>query len=194
MHVLYWLSIHVSYVCFKCFICSRWMLQSVLYVASICFKYFQVFHMYVCKCFIWMLHMFAMVFKYFSGVFASVSDALFQVFHPSSFVRYKCFIDYCIWNAHGKRPTARAMFVAACDHYWCAPSGVRLARRLFTRCTGSVRMLAPARDVWEKDAFATTISKMVYTHARIRMWLMFAENVDNETNSPKLNHILQQDN
>ena len=31
-------------------------------VASICFKCFQVFHMYVCNCFIWMLHMFAIVF------------------------------------------------------------------------------------------------------------------------------------
>jgi hypothetical protein len=48
-----------------------------MYVASICFKYFQVFHTYICKCFIWMLHMFAMVFKCFLGAFASVSCALF---------------------------------------------------------------------------------------------------------------------
>jgi hypothetical protein len=44
------------------------------------FKCFKVFHMYVCKCFICMLHMFAMVFKCFSGVFASVSDACFKCF------------------------------------------------------------------------------------------------------------------
>ena len=33
-----------------------------------------------CKCFIWMLHIFAMVFKCFSGVFASVLDACFKCF------------------------------------------------------------------------------------------------------------------
>ena len=32
-----------------------------MYVASICFKCFQVFHTYVCECFIWMLHMFTSV-------------------------------------------------------------------------------------------------------------------------------------
>ena len=51
-----------------------------MHVASICFKRFQVFHTYVCKRLIWMLHMFAMVFKCFSGVFASVSDACFKYF------------------------------------------------------------------------------------------------------------------
>ena len=44
------------------------------------FQVFWVFHTYVCKCFIWMLHMFAMVFKYFSDVFASVSDSCFKCF------------------------------------------------------------------------------------------------------------------
>jgi hypothetical protein len=51
-----------------------------MHVASICFKCFQVFHTYVCKSFIWMLHMFAMVFKCFSCVFASVSDTYFTCF------------------------------------------------------------------------------------------------------------------
>jgi hypothetical protein len=36
--------------------------------------------MYVYECFIWMLHMFAMVFKCFSVVFASVSGACFKCF------------------------------------------------------------------------------------------------------------------
>jgi hypothetical protein len=51
-----------------------------IHVANICFKCFQVFHMYICRCLIWMLHMFAMVFFYFSGVFASVSNACFKCF------------------------------------------------------------------------------------------------------------------
>jgi hypothetical protein len=51
-----------------------------MHVASICFKCFQVFHTYVCECFIWMLHMFAIVFKCFSIVFVSVLDACFTCF------------------------------------------------------------------------------------------------------------------
>jgi hypothetical protein len=51
-----------------------------MHVASICFKCFQVFHTYACKCFIWTLHMFAMIFKCFSGVFASVLDTYFKYF------------------------------------------------------------------------------------------------------------------
>jgi hypothetical protein len=43
------------------------------------FKCFQVFHTYVCKCFIWMLYIFAMVFKCFSGIFASVSSIFFLI-------------------------------------------------------------------------------------------------------------------
>jgi hypothetical protein len=42
-------------------------------VASIHVKYFQVFHIYVCKRFIWVLHIFAMVFKCF--------QTFWQVFH-----------------------------------------------------------------------------------------------------------------
>jgi hypothetical protein len=43
-------DLDVSYTC---------MLQAYV------FKYFQMFHTYVCKCFIWMLNVFAMVFNYF---------------------------------------------------------------------------------------------------------------------------------
>jgi hypothetical protein len=50
-----------------------------MHVASICFKSFQVFHTYVCECFIWMLDMFTMVFKYFSGIFTSVSFMFFCI-------------------------------------------------------------------------------------------------------------------
>jgi hypothetical protein len=51
-----------------------------MFVVSICFKCFQVFYTYVCKCFIWMLHMFVMVFKCFSGVFTGVLDICFKCF------------------------------------------------------------------------------------------------------------------
>jgi hypothetical protein len=58
-----------------------------MHIASICFKCFEVFHMYVCKCFIWMLHVFAMILKCFSVTFASVSDA------------FKCFIYLFLYVA-----------------------------------------------------------------------------------------------
>jgi hypothetical protein len=46
------------------------------HVASVFFKWFQMF----CEYFIWMLRMFAMIFKCLSGVFASVSDTCFKCF------------------------------------------------------------------------------------------------------------------
>jgi hypothetical protein len=52
---------------------SRSRCCTYMHFTRICFKCFQVFHIYVCKCFIWMLLIFAMVFKYFSDVFANVS-------------------------------------------------------------------------------------------------------------------------
>jgi hypothetical protein len=73
------------YICYKCFICIRCMLQVDLDVAYKCMLRAYVSSVsdvsYVCcKCFIWILHMFAMVFKYFSDIFASVSDACFKCF------------------------------------------------------------------------------------------------------------------
>jgi hypothetical protein len=44
------------------------------------YEYFQVFHTYICKYFILMLHMFAIVFKCFLSVFVNVSDACFKCF------------------------------------------------------------------------------------------------------------------
>jgi hypothetical protein len=67
----YLYNMYVLNVCSKCFIWNRYTLQ-VFYldlakvdldVTSTCFKCFQMFHTYVCKYFILMLHMFAMVFK-----------------------------------------------------------------------------------------------------------------------------------
>jgi hypothetical protein len=78
----------VIHICFKCmfqiFNLFETNVASILsgcyiymHVASICFKCFQMFYSYVCECFTWMLYMFAMVFKCFSGVFTSVSFVLF---------------------------------------------------------------------------------------------------------------------
>ena len=58
-----------------------WMLQS--YVSGVSYV--------CCSCFIWMLHMFALVFKYFSGVLASVLGACFKCFIYLFFVAFVCF-------------------------------------------------------------------------------------------------------
>jgi hypothetical protein len=62
--------------------------------------------MYVCKCFIWMLHMFAMVFKCFSSIFTSISDTCFKCFI--------CLLLYvatvasgCTWKAAGGADNVR---------------------------------------------------------------------------------------
>jgi hypothetical protein len=108
------------------------------------------FHTYVCKCFIWMLYMFAMVFKCFSGVFTSVSDDCF-----------KCFICLLLYVAtivsgcfKSKSGVAHEMHV---ESGW--RSGRRLrwrGRRLGRRgptasacvpCVGVVRTLATRSDV-----------------------------------------------
>jgi hypothetical protein len=67
------MAIHVCFKCmFQMFHLFQTYVASVLsgcciymHVTSICFKCSKCFHTHVCKCFIWMLHMFAMVFKCF---------------------------------------------------------------------------------------------------------------------------------
>jgi hypothetical protein len=56
-------------------------IAKVLHVCCMCF-YFDVTYIshICCKYFIWMLRMFAMVFKCLSGVFTSISDASFKCF------------------------------------------------------------------------------------------------------------------
>jgi hypothetical protein len=55
----------------------------MLHIHACCKRIFQVVsgvsHV-CCKCFIWMLHMFAMIFKCFSGIFTNVSHACFKCF------------------------------------------------------------------------------------------------------------------
>jgi hypothetical protein len=85
-----------------------------MHVASICFKCFSVFHTYICKHFILTLHMFAMVFKCFWDVFASVSDACFKCF-ICFFMLQLLHMDIskvaqvlhmgCAWEAAGRRTT-----------------------------------------------------------------------------------------
>jgi hypothetical protein len=76
-----------------------------MHVASICFKYFQVFYAYICKCFIWMLH----ILQWFSNVF----QALSQVFHVPFFMLQLLHLDVskvhfgcCTWDMCGKRLVA----------------------------------------------------------------------------------------
>jgi hypothetical protein len=104
-----------------------------MHVPSICFQVFLGIS-YVCKCFIWMLHIFAMVFKCFSGFFASVSfhtlvSSVSSVFFYVASGCFKSRLSVFIWDARGKRLTARTMFGvvrvtpgAARPHYWCIRS------------------------------------------------------------------------
>jgi hypothetical protein len=132
---------------------SRFRCCIYMHVASICFQVFQVFHMYVCKCFIWMLHMFAMVFKYFSNVFVSVSYTCFKCFVCFFYVAnvasgyLKSRLGCCTWDAREKRPATWATFgaarvtsEAAWTHCWYACSC-----RHRPPCTRTVRTLAPGR-------------------------------------------------
>jgi hypothetical protein len=83
------------HVCFKCMFQMFHLLQTnvasvlsgccksrsgcciYIHVASICFECFKVFHMYVCECFILMLHMFVMVFQMFFRRFCKCFRRLF---------------------------------------------------------------------------------------------------------------------
>jgi len=91
-----------------------------MHVASICFK--------CCRCFIRMLQVFHLDvayvrngFQVFSNVFASVSDALFQVCFICLLLYvvtissgcYKSRSDCCTWDACGKRLAVRATSRAA---------------------------------------------------------------------------------
>jgi hypothetical protein len=107
-----------------------------------------------------MLHIFAMVFKCFLGIFASVSDACLKCFIYLllyvATIAFRCFKSRSSvhWDARGKRPAAQTTFGAAWamsrvaqDHYWCAPSRVQRVRCSFAPCANSIRTLAPRSDV-----------------------------------------------
>jgi hypothetical protein len=114
-----------------------------MHVASICFKCFQVFHTYACDYFILMLHIFAIVFKCFSGIFASVLDACFKCFICLFFILQLLHLDVLkidrvlhmgyTWEAAGGTDDVRGgMGRAARAHYLCALS---LARRYTLVCS-----------------------------------------------------------
>ena len=68
------------HLCFWTYVISVFYLD-VAYVSHIC-----------CKCFIWILHIFTMIFKCFSYVFASVSKACFKCFIClHTYVASECF-------------------------------------------------------------------------------------------------------
>jgi hypothetical protein len=148
------------------------------------FKCFQVFLTYVCKCVIWMLHMFGMVLKCFFRVFTSVSHACFKcsiylILHVST-IASGCFkkIGCYTWNACEKWLAARATFRAAWAtsgavratsravraHCWCARSRAQRVLALARSLCGTFRTLAPRLDVralaspfW-KTYFSLTLS------------------------------------
>jgi hypothetical protein len=83
------------HICFKCMFQMFHLLQTnvasvssgcyksrsgcciYIHVVSIFFECFYVFHMYVCECFIWILHMFAMIFQMFFKCFCKCFRCLF---------------------------------------------------------------------------------------------------------------------
>jgi hypothetical protein len=76
-----------------------------MHVTSICFSYFQVFHTYICKCFILMLHMFTMVsnvFQVFSQLYETLVLSISSVFLYVATATSRCFKSIsCV--AHGMR-------------------------------------------------------------------------------------------
>jgi hypothetical protein len=87
-----------------------------------------VSHMW-CKYFIWILRMFYMVFKCFSGVFASVSDAYFKCFiclqtyvasvasgcfRTKSGVTSPTSLSYCLASVSPPPPDASSSFLSRC--------------------------------------------------------------------------------
>jgi hypothetical protein len=131
IHQTYILSICSKYL--MTYLCFIWMLQKVdldiAYTSMLqeyVFKCFQMFNTYVCKCFVWMLHIFALVFKCFSAIFASVSDVCFKCFICLFFILQLLHLNISKVNrvlhmgyACGKRLTARITSGAARAYLCC---------------------------------------------------------------------------
>jgi hypothetical protein len=104
-----------------------------MHVASICFKCFQVFHTYVCKCFIWILHMSAMFFRRFRKCFIClllyVATVASGCFKSRSGIAHEMHVGSC--RRHGRHPGR------------CGTTSGALSRRSFAPCAGSI--LTPAR-------------------------------------------------
>jgi hypothetical protein len=75
LHMLQWLYMHVASVCSQYFICFSDVCRKCVYLDVA-----YVSHIYVAKCFIWMLRMFTMVFRCFLSVSAYVSSVLYVFF------------------------------------------------------------------------------------------------------------------
>jgi hypothetical protein len=147
------MAMHVCFRCvFQMFYCIRRILQvfssSCCKSRSGCCIYMHVASVYFvsCKCFIWMLHMFTILFKCFSGVVASVSDACFKCFCSVFLLMLQLLLLYvskvnhvlhmgCAWKAAGGANdirAARGTARAACARSWgsCSQAGA-LPRSLY---------------------------------------------------------------
>jgi hypothetical protein len=127
----------------------------MLHIHARCKHTFQVFSnvSYICcECFIWILHMFAMFFKCFSGIFVSVSYACLNCF--ICFLLYIATIGYfksrsgvayviCVGSGrlHGRRSGRHRPTVGA---LLCDPNA--LCAHLFS-LRGSIRTLVARTDV-----------------------------------------------
>jgi hypothetical protein len=161
--MLQWLCTYVSSTCSKCFIyrrklqvfssrCCKSRSGCCIYICTLQAYVSSVFRCFIhmcCKCFIWMLHMFAMIFICFLDVFASVSDTCFKCFICLFFFMLQLlYLDVsnvsrsgvAHGDTRGKRPTTQTTSGtawvtsgAARGHCWCASSQVRRARSALCR-------------------------------------------------------------
>jgi hypothetical protein len=109
-----------------------------MHVASIRFKCFQVFHTYVCNCFIWILHMSAMFFRRFRKCFICLATVASGCFKSRSRVAHDMRVGS--GRRHRRHPGR------------CGTTSGALSRRSFAPCAGSVLTLARLRPDRSLDA------------------------------------------
>jgi hypothetical protein len=103
--MLHWFYTYVAsvylqrFICFSDVCCWKYVYLDVVYVSLIC-----------CKCFIWMLHMFAIVFKVFLQVFQTHVSSILSVFGCMLHVLYldvskvdRLLHIGCTWEVGGAR-------------------------------------------------------------------------------------------
>jgi hypothetical protein len=149
------MAIHVSFQVY---------VPNVSSVLNICCKHmFQVFHTYVCKCFILMSHMFVMIFSHFRKCFRRLFQCLICLFWYIATTVYVCFksrsgVTYGIrvgssWRhrrrlgrcGHRLRRRGRRPWWQR-THCWCVWGEPRASHSL-PSYADNVRTLAPRSDI-----------------------------------------------
>jgi hypothetical protein len=135
---------NVSYVFSDVSYCN-YVYLDVVYVSHIC-----------CKCFIWMLRMFAIVFKCFSYIFCKYLRRMFRMFHLFFFTLQvlhrivskvnRAIAHGCAWEAGGGRePSPQAVWQRGRHPGWLKPAAGALACKSnvagcsLARCANTVR-------------------------------------------------------